>query len=90
MPNTVPSEDERHSPLVMIAKNTYPTIIRPHSKLGVVPKTSQPGGSAMRAATAATAMTAVSPASHSRSPVDMLRISADSAAPAARGASGTV
>ena len=90
MPNTVPSDDDRHSPLVMMAKNTYPTIIRPHSKLGVVPKTSQPGGSAMTAAIAAAPMTTMSPASHSRSPSDMLRTSAASAVPAARGRSGTV
>ena len=37
MPKTVPSEDARQRPLVVIAKKTYAMMRTPHSKVGVVP-----------------------------------------------------
>ena len=64
--------------------------MRPHSKLGVVPKTSQPGGRERSAATAATARIASRLPIQRRSPKGMERTSRTTAAPAARGPSGTV
>jgi hypothetical protein len=43
MPNTVPSEEARQRPLVVMAKNTYPTISSPHSTDGVVAVPLSPG-----------------------------------------------
>ena len=73
----------------MIAKNTYPTISRPHSKLGLVPMISQPGGRASSADTPPMARNVDRKIIQIRSPNDMDRTSRTSAAPAARGVVGT-
>src|SRR5664280_3757806 len=54
IPKTVPSDDARQSPLVVIAKKTYAAMRIPHSKVGLVPRTSQPGGRLSTAPTAPT------------------------------------
>ena len=64
--------------------------MRPHSKLGEVPNTSQPGGRERSAATEATARTASRPPIQRRSPIGMERTSRAMAAPAARGPIGMV
>ena len=89
MPNTVPSDDARHRPLVRIAKTTYPTMSRPHSKEGLVPVTSQPGGSASSAETARITRPTESSAYQTRSPTDIDAISRTTRLRAARGVAGS-
>ncbi len=64
--------------------------MRPHSKLGDVPNTSQPGGRARSAPTAPTAMAASRMPNQIRRPVGIERTSWSTAEEAARGPTGTV